>query len=226
MRIACVLIPRFALALELLTQPALRGQPVIVGGAPEERTVVVECSPQAERAGVRRGMPLREALVRCRDAVFLEAHPGFYAGVFERILDALEHVSPVVEGSPPGCAFVDLAGLSGAGTTAGETALADALGLAVKEVAGLTPRVGVADTRFAAWAAAVGAPREQQPRRGASAPGVPVRVVAAGEAATFLAPLPRRAANSRRATPLYPPPLFGVGSTHAARRTSAHVAPL
>ena len=190
MRIACVLIPRFGLALELLAQPALRGRPVILGGAPEERKVVVECSPQAERAGVRRGMPLREALVRCRDAVFLEAHPGLYAGVFEQMLDALERVSPVVEGSPPGCAFVDLAGLAGAGTTAGETALADALGVAAKEAAGLTPRVGVADTRFAAWAAALSASREQQPHRGASAPRVPVRVVAPGEATAFLAPLP------------------------------------
>ena len=189
MRIACVLIPRFALALELAVRPAWRGRPVILGGAPGQRRVVVECSAQTERAGVRQGMSLREALLRCHDAVFLEAHPAFYADRFERMLSALEHVSPVVEGAELGCAFVDLAGLSGSGTAAGERALADALGIAVKDAVGLTPRVGIANTRFAAWAAAVSTPRGERARRIPSASGAPVQVVAPGEVASFLAPL-------------------------------------
>src|SRR6185436_20190842 len=98
MRIACVLVPRFPLAVELLSRRELRGQPVVIGGAPDERRVVVECSPEAERAGVQRGMSLRDALTRCRDGVFLEAHPMDYAVIFERMLDALEQLSPVVEG--------------------------------------------------------------------------------------------------------------------------------
>jgi len=91
MRIACVLIPRFALAAELSARPELRRCPVILGGTPHERTVVVECSPEAERVGVQRGMPLREALSRCHDGVFLDAHPALYADMFERMLSALEH---------------------------------------------------------------------------------------------------------------------------------------
>src|SRR6476619_1424129 len=87
MRLACTVIPRFPLAVELLARPELLGQTVVLGGAPEERKVVVECTPAAEMTGVRRGMPLREALSRCRDATFLEAHPAVYAATFERMLE-------------------------------------------------------------------------------------------------------------------------------------------
>jgi nucleotidyltransferase/DNA polymerase involved in DNA repair len=183
-RIACVFIPRFPLAVELLTRPELHGRPVILGGAPEERRQVVECSPTAERDGVRRQMSLREALVRCRDAAFLEARPSLYADTAVRMLDALEEVSPIVEGAAPGCAFVDLTGLEGVGTPDGEERLAAALQRGGKGAVGLTPRVGIADTRFAAWAAAV------RPPAVATAPAARIRVVPPGEGAAFLAPLP------------------------------------
>lgn len=182
MRIACVLLPRFPLAVELLARPELRGRPVVLGGAPEDRTVVVECTLQAERSGIRRGMALREALARCHDAAFLEAHPARYAEVFERMLDALEHVSPIVEGEAPGCAFIDLTGLPGTGDALGEAALAEDMAGAVKAAVQMTPLVGIADGRFAARAAAmslIGAGTGQR-----------FRLVTPGEARTFVASLP------------------------------------
>jgi nucleotidyltransferase/DNA polymerase involved in DNA repair len=74
-RIACVLVPRFPVVVELLMQPELRGCPVVLGGAPEDRKLVVECSSEAERAGVRRDMPIREALTRCPMPCFLKPDP-------------------------------------------------------------------------------------------------------------------------------------------------------
>src|SRR5438477_7538217 len=140
MRIACALIPRFALAIELLARPELRGQPVVVGGAPEDRAVVVECSPQAEREGVRRGMPLRSARAHCRGAVFIDAHPAFYRERYDRMLDALqERVSPVVEEADPGCACVGLDGLQA--LFAGEREVAVAITEAVARAIELRPRV-------------------------------------------------------------------------------------
>src|SRR4051794_39065578 len=97
-------------------RPELRGRPLVIGGAPEERRLVVECSPEAEKEGVRRGMALREARARCREAIFLEAHPALHRESAERMLDALDLVSPLVEESALGCAYVGLDGL-----TAGET---------------------------------------------------------------------------------------------------------
>ncbi len=193
MRIACVLIPRFALALELLARPELLGRPVVLGGAPNERKLVLECSAQAERAGVQRGMPLRAALTRCRAAVFLEARPGVYADAFDRMLDALEQVSPVVQGTEPACAYAGLAGLPDAGTAHGDVSLAEGMQRAVQDAVGVTPSVGIADTRFAAWVAATSVPPHdgtRGPRRSRARPERRIRVVAPGEAAAFLASLP------------------------------------
>lgn len=180
MRIACVLLPRFPLAVELISRPELRGCPVVLGGAPEERAVVVECTVQAERFGVRRGMALREALARCRDAVFLEAHPTHYAEVFRQMLDTLDRVSPIVEAGAPGTAYLDLTGLPGTGDPDGEAALARQMIAALRDTVQMTPLAGIADSRFAAWAAAMSV---------VGIAGSRCRVVAPGEAADFVGSL-------------------------------------
>src|SRR4029450_3967044 len=87
------------------------------------------------------------------DAVFLEARPGLYRERFERMLDALDLVSPLVEGAELGCASVGLDGLGG--IFGDEPAIAKAMIDGVRNAIGLRPRVGVAETRFAAWAAAL-----------------------------------------------------------------------
>jgi nucleotidyltransferase/DNA polymerase involved in DNA repair len=151
MRIACVVIPRFSLAVELMARPELCGRPVVIGGAPEERKAVVVCSPEAGREGVRRGMPLRQALARCRDAIFIEARPSLYRDRFDRMLDALEQVSPLVEGAELGCAYIGLDGLCS--LFGEEQAIVEAMIEGVRGAIQLRPRVGVAESRFAAWAA-------------------------------------------------------------------------
>jgi len=183
-RIACVLIPALPLAVELLERPALRGQPLIVAGAPEEAHTVLACSAEAAAAGVRSGMPLRSARAFCREGLFLAARPAIYHARHERMLDALAAISPLVEAAEPGCAYVGLDGLVGmprAGVQAlfpDEGAAAVALAEAAEQAIALRPQVGVAGGRFAARAAALAAP--------AAAP----LIVAATDAAPFLAPLP------------------------------------
>src|SRR5579885_2184187 len=199
MRIACVLIPRFALAVELLERPELCVRSLVIGGAAEEARRVVECSPEAEQQGVRRGMPLREARAYCREALFLDARPALYRERHERMLAALEAVSPLVEGAEPGCAYVGLDGLAGrtgaeaqlagqdgcalpvapsfAPIFVNEGAAAGALAGAVAAALGLRPQVGVAEGRFAALAAAL-------------AGGDATTILEAHEVAAFLAPLP------------------------------------
>jgi nucleotidyltransferase/DNA polymerase involved in DNA repair len=192
-RVACVLIPRFALAIELLMRLELRGRPVVLGGAPEERKVVVECSPEAERAGVRRDMSLREALVRCRDAVFLEARPHMYIAAFEQMLNAVEQISPVVEDGAPGCAFLELTGLPESGSPAAEMRLAQTIQRGVKQAVGLTARVGIADTRFAAWVAAAThrvAEHRDRVTKDHSVIAPRVQIVPPGRSAAFLTSLP------------------------------------
>ena len=55
MRIACIVVPHFAVEIERLEQPALRGRPVVVGGAPEERKEVQDCSLEAWPGACGRG---------------------------------------------------------------------------------------------------------------------------------------------------------------------------
>lgn len=91
--------------------------------------------------------------------MFLEARPDIYANIFDRVMSALEQISPVVEERASGCAFLDLSGLPDSATPSHEVRLARAIQCAVKEVAGLPSYAGIADTRFAAWVAAATAGR-------------------------------------------------------------------
>jgi DNA polymerase-4 len=61
--------------VERQRDPSLRGRPVVIGETPDQRKAVLDCSPEAEAHGVRIGMPLRQALALCRDAIFLPPHP-------------------------------------------------------------------------------------------------------------------------------------------------------
>ena len=64
MRIACVRIPCFTVAIERRANPQLEEQPLVV----YDRGGVLDASPEA--AGVRRGLPLRQAKALCPSAVF------------------------------------------------------------------------------------------------------------------------------------------------------------
>jgi len=179
MRVAFLFVPHFPVAVEARERPELRGQPVVIGGAPEERKAVVDCSPRAFREGVRRGMPLREALSRCPEGIFLVARHALYREVAAAMSLALDQVSPLFEpasGSTVlGRFFVGLDGLIGIHPD--ERSIANALVRAIVDATRLTPRVGVADGRFAAYASAVAAT--------ASHP----RIIPPGKALDFLADL-------------------------------------
>jgi DNA polymerase-4/protein ImuB len=153
MRIACILIPHFPVAVERQRDPALRERPVVIGETPDQRKAVLDCSPEAEAQGVRVGMPLRQALSLCRDAVFLPPHPSLYRDVFESMLDALESFSPEVEEDTLGRAYFNADGL--ALHYEGELDMGEKIIRSVRDATGLVPSVGIAEGNFVAWAAAV-----------------------------------------------------------------------
>src|SRR3990170_4297785 len=165
MRAACVFVPRFPLAVELASGRASRpdgrplrasasgrGRAVIIGEAADGRKAVLACSPEAEAQGVRPGMPVREALGLCRDAVFLPPDPIRYHETSEAFLRALAGVSPLVEGGDLGLAYLGVDGLQG--HYRDELALGEALVRAGRDGVGLEASVGIAEGKFPAWAAA------------------------------------------------------------------------
>ena len=89
----------FIAAVEVLRHPELRGKPVIVGGDgdPTKRGVVSTASYEARAFGVRSGMPLRTALKRCPEGVFLAVDAEHYLEASGRVMDTLRSFPAVVQ---------------------------------------------------------------------------------------------------------------------------------
>jgi protein ImuB len=169
MAIVCVLIPAFRLCVQRLTDPGLALEAPILVADKHERGRVIECSATAAALGARPGMTLVQAQAAARDARVVIDDPGRDATVWAALLDALDAASPLVEDAGLGCAYLEMHGIAG-GTGGWLRAVRGALA-----GFGLPVRLGLADDPFVARAAAL------------VADGT---VVAAADAAAFLAPLP------------------------------------
>ena len=64
-------ITAFAVSVEAVLEPRLRGRPVVVAVQKASRALVYASSYEARQLGIHRGMPLHEAKKRCRDLVVL-----------------------------------------------------------------------------------------------------------------------------------------------------------
>ncbi|MGB2693843.1 MAG: hypothetical protein WBD55_01500 [Dehalococcoidia bacterium] len=149
MRVACVRVPSFTVAVERQADPRLTRQPVII----YDGTRVLDASPDLK---LQRDLPLRQAKATYPKAAFLEADHVRYRASFDAMLDALQSVAPLVEADGLGVTYADVRGLHG--HYADEFALAGALVSAVRNATGLLPAAGIADGKFVAWIAASEAP--------------------------------------------------------------------
>ena len=147
--IACMLVTHLPVKAEIRRYPQLRGKPVIITESYGSKNLVLDSS--AEVRGVSAGMPLAEAMARCKDASLVQADAPYYNETFDKLVKALELRSPVVERDGLGCAYVDLDGLEL--MYGGEArVVASLLQAAPSE---FNPRVGVAGGKFPAYIAAV-----------------------------------------------------------------------
>ncbi|WP_433474692.1 DNA polymerase IV [Spirillospora sp. CA-142024] len=92
-------LDQFIAAVEVLRRPELRGRPVVVGGDgdPAKRGVVSTASYEARAYGVHSGLPLRTAVRRCPDAVFLPVDRDRYEAVSHQVMQTLKGFGLVVE---------------------------------------------------------------------------------------------------------------------------------
>lgn len=138
----------FFVSVEELSNPSLKGQPVVVGGKPGERGVVAAASYAARKFGIHSAMPLSEAYRRCPHAVFLEGRPHKYLDYSRRVKAILTQFSPLVEMASIDEAYLDLTGtekLLGPPIQA-----ADALHEAVGAETSLPCSIGIGTSRLVA----------------------------------------------------------------------------
>ncbi len=155
MQVACVLIRNFPFRVEIERSPSLVGCDVLLVQSTGSRRAVLDTSPSI--SDVFPGDSLQEALSIHPNAIQCEADPPLYEQRFEGLLDYLEQVSPVVQGSDIGRAYVGLDGL--ARMYHGDNGLFGALKRTVP--AELEPRIGVGPGKFpAAVAASTACPGE------------------------------------------------------------------
>ena len=102
--------PAFCTTVEALVAPALRTRPVAVAPPGAERAVVLALSTEARRAGVERGMAVRQARKLCPDLVLIPPNPRLYARASSALHQILRAYAPVIEPRGYGHAFLDLTG--------------------------------------------------------------------------------------------------------------------
>jgi DNA polymerase-4 len=102
--------PAFCTTVETLVAPALRTRPVAVAPPGAERAVVLALSTEARRAGIERGMVVRQARKLCPDLVLIPPNPRLYARASSALHEILRAYAPVIEPRGYGHAFLDLTG--------------------------------------------------------------------------------------------------------------------
>jgi DNA polymerase-4 len=75
-RILHVDVDAFLASVEIAMHPELFGKPVVIGGSPGSRNIVMSSSYAARAFGVRPGIHLAEAERRCPDAIFRKGNSG------------------------------------------------------------------------------------------------------------------------------------------------------
>jgi DNA polymerase IV len=168
----------FFAAVEELEDPALRSQPLIVGGDPHGRGVVATANYVARAFGIYSAMSAAEALRRCPHAVFVRPRHSLYREYSRAVWESVEAVVPTVERTGIDEGYLDLGEVAADFLRARE--LAEAVQTAVRGTTRLTCSLGVATSKVVAKVAS-----------DARKPGG-ITVVRPGLEARFLAQLPVR----------------------------------
>lgn len=150
-------VDAFLASVEAAVHPELRGRPLVIGGPPTSRNLVMSCSYDVRRFGVRPGMSLREAQRRCPHALFRDGDARAATRKREEVARVLLRFTPKVEVASIDDFYADLTGtarLHGAAFDAAERIRA-----CVRDEVGLPITVGIGTNRlYARLAGKLGKP--------------------------------------------------------------------
>ena len=108
--IALVDMNAFLASVEQALKPDLIGKPVIVGGEPGTRGIVICASYEARKLGVGFGVPLGEAYRRLPQATFVKGDIKIYLDYWHQVQSIFEAYTPLVEPVSMDEAYLDLTG--------------------------------------------------------------------------------------------------------------------
>ena len=174
----------FFCAVEEQQNPDLVGKAFAVGGRPESRGVVASCSYAARQFGIHSAMPMARAVQLCSDLIIVPNRHGLYRQISHEVMSRLNALTPLVEQISIDEAFLDVSDLPEPAA-----AIAARLQDTIHQELGLPCSLGVASNKLVAKIANdVG-----KSQAWSNQPPNAITVVAPGEEAAFLAPLPVRA---------------------------------
>lgn len=138
----------FYAAVELLDRPELREQPVVVGGSPRSRSVVMTANYVARKFGIHSAMSCAEAYRRCPQCVFIRPDFSKYHKYSQIIRSIFFKYTDLVEPLSLDEAYLDVT-VNKTGE-ASATRIAGAIKSEIFEQTGLTASAGVAPNMFVA----------------------------------------------------------------------------
>ncbi len=100
----------FFVSVEVVNNPFLKGQAVIVGGS-KDRGVVTTCSYEARKFGVRSAMPMRKAMQLCPHAILVQGTRGEYSRFSRWVTDIIAAKAPLFEKASIDEFYIDLTGM-------------------------------------------------------------------------------------------------------------------
>ena len=169
----------FYVSAEVRERPELKGIPVVVGANPDGgkgRGVVIACSYEARKFGLRSGMPISIAYRLCPQAKYIPPNWGLYEKVSEEVMTTLRGFADKFEQASIDEAFLDVTSRAKDVESAKE--VATLVKQAVKEKNHLTCSIGIGPNKSSAKIAS-----DRNKPDG-------LTVVPFGDVPGFLAPLP------------------------------------
>jgi len=137
----------FYAAVEMRDQPALRDQPLAIGGV-RGRGVVATCNYPARAYGIRSAMPMAEAHQRCPNLQVLSPDMARYQAVSREMMAIFRRFSPLVEPLSLDEAYLDVSDSDQFHGSA--TLIAREIRRQVADELGITISAGVAPNKFLA----------------------------------------------------------------------------
>jgi len=147
-RIVHVDMDAFYASVEQRDDPSLRGRPVAVGGAPQQRGVVAAASYEARAFGVHSAMPMARAVRLCPSLVIVRPDFTRYKAASDAVFAIFREVTPLVEPLSLDEAYLDVTENAWGETLA--TRVARRLKDRIRADTGLTASAGVAPNKFLA----------------------------------------------------------------------------